>query len=40
MFSEARLGGGIVEVWKAFNGEKDSSEVPRMPLVPSLKKIK
>lgn len=36
MFSEARLSEGIVVVDKVFNGNKDSSEVPRIPLVPSL----
>jgi hypothetical protein len=35
-FSEARLSGVIVVVGKVFNGDKDSSVVPRIPLVPSL----
>lgn len=35
-FSEARLSGVIGVGVKVFNGDKDSSVVPRIPLVPSL----
>jgi hypothetical protein len=35
-FSERRLGGGSVTVEKPFSGDKDSTELLRIPLVPSL----